>query len=125
MIPRLEKSAVIVFVYDKTHEGSFNRIIDIKQIVDENVKTLKKYFLVGNKCDDTNHVKIKTEEGQSRCTELKMDFFIETSAKEGTNVNELFCQVALDIDNTDEVNEREENKGWYTRMQEAFTCLLL
>lgn len=125
MIPRLETSAVIVFVYDKTHEGSFNRIIDIKQLVDENVKTLKKYFLVGNKLDDTNHVKIKTEEGQSRCTELKMDFFIETSAKEGTNVNELFSQVALHTDNTDEVTEREENKGWFTRMRKRLNCLIL
>lgn len=123
MIPRLETSAVIVFVYDKTHEESFNRIIDIKQIVDENVKTLKKYFLVGNKCDDTNNVKIKTEEGQSRCTELKMDFYIETLAKEGTNVNELFCQLAMHIaHNTDEVNDREENKVWYTRMRKWFNC---
>lgn len=66
---------------------------------------------IGNKSDDTNNVKVTTREGQSRCTKLKLDFYIETSAKEGTNVAELFQKVALRINNT----EFETEQGPFNR----------
>ncbi|CAC5365385.1 RAB6A [Mytilus coruscus] len=96
VIPEFKKSPVIVFIYDKTYRGSFDRILDIKQMVDDHVNRHNgyTYILVGNKSDDKNNVKVTTEEGQSRCTKSEMDFFIETSAKEGTHVAELFNEVS-------------------------------
>lgn len=44
VIPQFTESAVVVFIYDKTHVGSFDRIIDIKQMVDDHVDTDKKYM---------------------------------------------------------------------------------
>lgn len=99
VFPEFQKCAVILFVYDKTYRPSFNLIKDLKQNVDDLIKRRMEYILVGNKCDQTNEEDVTLDDGQNRCSELNMDFFIEISAKEGTNVEELFREVALRLKN--------------------------
>ncbi|CAC5383280.1 unnamed protein product [Mytilus coruscus] len=130
VIPQFTESAVVVFIYDKTHRGSFDRIIDIKQMVDDHVDTDKKnmYILVGNKSDDTNNVKVTTREGQSRCTKLKMDFYIETSAKEGTNVAELFQKIAFAVFNlwiVFQISWKDELLTWNKTNHNGFDNLIV
>lgn len=95
VFPEFQKCAVILFVYDKTYRPSFDLIIDLKQNVDDLINRRMEYILVGNKCDQTSKENVTLKDGQDRCSELNMDLFIEISAKEGKNVEELFREVAL------------------------------
>ena len=54
-----------------------------------------KIFLVGNKNDLEENRKVSFEEGQKFYKEHKLNLFIETSAKTGLNVQELFKKVAI------------------------------
>ena len=50
-------------------------------------------MLVGNKTDLTDKRQVQTEEGEKKSKELNV-MFIETSAKSGYNVKQLFRRVA-------------------------------
>ncbi|XP_071135475.1 uncharacterized protein [Mytilus edulis] len=95
VFPEFQKCAVILFVYDKTYRPSFDLIKDLKQNVDDLINRRMEYILVGNKCDQTTKENVTLKDGQDRCSELNMDLFIEISAKEGKNVEELFREAAL------------------------------
>eukprot|EP00826_Nyctotherus_ovalis_P055101 TRINITY_DN7295_c0_g1_i9.p2 TRINITY_DN7295_c0_g1~~TRINITY_DN7295_c0_g1_i9.p2 ORF type:complete len:218 (-),score=83.25 TRINITY_DN7295_c0_g1_i9:79-732(-) len=86
-------SAAAIVVYDITNRASFGSvrqwIMDLKQTAQENVKLM----IVGNKVDLEDKRQVSKEEGEKLAQELGLMFF-ETSAKEGTNVNELFNKLA-------------------------------
>jgi len=86
----------IIVVYDVTNDKSFNNIQkwlkEIDTFAGQNVKKL----LVGNKCDLVNERVISTEQGQRLAEEIKVPF-VETSAKESTNVEICFEKMAKDI----------------------------
>lgn len=52
-------------------------------------------FLIGNKCDLEIDRKVTYQEGENFQLDNKIDFFIETSAKERTNTSELFEKSAI------------------------------
>ena len=52
--------------------------------------------LVGNKCDLENRRAISFEEGQKFADDNQLLFF-ETSAKDGTNIEEIFIQTASNL----------------------------
>ena len=54
-----------------------------------------KIFLVGNKSDLEENRQVSKEEGQKFYEEHKLNLFLETSAKTGLNVQELFKKVAI------------------------------
>ena len=64
-------------------------ITDLKQLVQENTKLM----IVGNKADLNDKRQVSTEEGENRAKEAGLRFF-ESSAKDGTNVNEMFNKLA-------------------------------
>ena len=85
----------ILLIYDVTNRDSFKNLeswlIEIEQNSSENVLKV----LIGNKNDLVDDKEIKTEEGQAFANRNGMQF-IETSAKENTNVTEAFeCLVKL------------------------------
>ncbi|KAJ3451837.1 ras-related protein rabd2a-like [Anaeramoeba flamelloides] len=101
----------IFLVYDVTEKKSFDNIgkwvDEVKNHGEKNVTM----FLIGNKCDLVNERVVSTEEGEMRAQELKMSF-LETSAKDNTNIAECFRVMAEEIEqklSTDE-NEIEPNK---------------
>jgi GTPase SAR1 family protein len=53
-----------------------------------------KIFLIGNKCDLEKQRVIKKESGEQIKNNYELDFFMETSAKTGMNVEELFVKAA-------------------------------
>ena len=53
-----------------------------------------KIFLIGNKTDLEEYRIIKTEQAKQYSEEYGLDFFIESSAKTGMNVQEIFIQAA-------------------------------
>ena len=69
--------------------------------IDMWIKHLKTYskpdikiFLIGNKSDLEEKREVSTEEAQQLKENYQLDFYMETSAKSGFNVNELFIEAA-------------------------------
>ena len=53
-----------------------------------------KVFLIGNKCDLDDERKVETERAIKFKQDYNIELFMETSAKLGTNVQELFVEAA-------------------------------
>ena len=91
-----QSSQGLVLVYDITDRESFEKlnfwVDNIKNFAPENAKLI----LVGNKCDLANERKVSYEEGENYAKKFNIKFF-ESSAKDGTNVNELFFYLANEI----------------------------
>ncbi|XP_071030650.1 ras-related protein Rab-6A isoform X2 [Oncorhynchus clarkii lewisi] len=89
----IRDSAAAVVVYDITNVNSFQQttkwIDDVRTERGSDVIIM----LVGNKTDLADKRQITTEEGEQRAKELNV-LFIETSAKMGYNVKQLFRRVA-------------------------------
>jgi len=83
----------IIVVYDVTNQETFSNVQKWLQEIDryacENVHKL----LVGNKCDLVNERKVTTEEAREFAEQLNIEF-LETSAKDATNVEEAFTKMA-------------------------------
>ncbi|KAG5284540.1 hypothetical protein AALO_G00027800 [Alosa alosa] len=89
----IRDSTVAVVVFDITNVNSFQQttkwIDDVRTERGSDVIIM----LVGNKTDLADKRQITTEEGEQRAKELNV-LFIETSAKTGYNVKQLFRRVA-------------------------------
>ena len=86
----------IIVVYDVTDQESFNNVKQWLQEIDklacENVSQL----LVGNKCDLTNKKVVDYTSAKEYADQLGIPF-LETSAKNATNVEQAFMTMAADI----------------------------
>merc|ERR1711976_493849 len=103
----------VVIVYDITDRESFesvkNWMVEIEKYAQENVNKL----IIGNKCDLTSKRQVSYQEGAELARQLRIDF-LETSAKEVTNVYTLFRNMAESILNriTHQAgNESDANEG--------------
>ena len=88
----------IILIYDvtnmQTYENVKNWISQIKEEASPNVII----YLVGNKIDVPDEQRlIKAEDGQKIADEFNLPFK-EASAKDGTNVNEIFQELLEEID---------------------------
>ena len=98
----------IILIYDITDKDSFEQIISwIKDIKNHNFEKIK-LILVGNKCDLNNERKVSIDKGQNLAKLYNIKFF-EASAKEGTNVEELFSYIINEI-----YQENNPNKNTLT-----------
>jgi Ras-related protein Rab-1A len=86
----------IIVVYDVTDQKSFDNIKKWLKEIDTFAGGQVQKLLVGNKCDLVNERTVTTENGQSLADSLKIPF-VETSAKDSTNVEEAFLMMAKDI----------------------------
>ncbi|KEG06336.1 putative small GTP-binding protein Rab1 [Trypanosoma grayi] len=86
----------IIIVYDTTDMESFNNIktwlSEIDKFASENVNKL----LVGNKCDLVVKKAVDTQVAKDFADSLGIPF-LETSAKDSSNVEEAFTRMAMDI----------------------------
>ena len=91
-----EKTKGIMYVYDITEQKTLERLNDFLNSDDLwNLNKVPK-ILVGNKCDLEDERKIQTEEGE-KLAKYKYMKFIETSAKDSTNVTEAFNILLKDV----------------------------
>jgi small GTP-binding protein len=88
----------IIIVYDVTDQGTFNNVKtwlnEIDRYASENVNKL----LVGNKCDLTNKKVVDFKTAKEFADQLSVPF-LETSAKNSTNVEQAFMTMAAEIKN--------------------------
>jgi Ras-related protein Rab-1A len=86
----------IIMIYDVTNEESFKHVnewlIEVSRYAAEGTIRL----LVGNKCDKAAERVISTEKGKAFADSLGIGF-IETSAKEATNVEQAFMTMTEEL----------------------------
>ena len=98
-----KSSVCALVVYDISNKESFNNISTwIEDCKNQSPKTIF-FVLVGNKSDLEDKRKVSTEEGQELAEKYGIPFY-ETSAKTGTNINEIFYNSAEEI-----VKKMEQN----------------
>nr|XP_027087644.1 ras-related protein RABF2b [Coffea arabica]XP_027089483.1 ras-related protein RABF2b [Coffea arabica] len=86
-------AAAAIIVYDITNPASFERakkwVLELQAQGNSNMVMA----LAGNKADLADSRKVTTEEAQAYAQENGL-FFMETSAKAATNVNDIFYEIA-------------------------------
>jgi len=96
----IRDSTVAVVVYDITNVNSFNQtnkwIDDVRAERGNDVIIM----LVGNKTDLADKRRVSIDEGEKKAKDLNV-MFIETSAKAGYNVKQLFRRVAAALPGMD------------------------
>lgn len=105
----IRDSTVAVVVYDITNTNSFHQtskwIDDVRTERGSDVIIM----LVGNKTDLSDKRQVSTEEGERKAKELNV-MFIETSAKAGYNVKQLFRRVAAALPGMDSTTESKPSE---------------
>jgi len=86
----------IILVYDITDEQSFKDLENWLSEVEKHASANVVRLLVGNKCDLEKDRKVTYEQGEKLAKQLGIKF-LETSAKNSTNVEETFLSLAQQI----------------------------
>ena len=95
-------ASLAIMVYSIDNDDSFNNIEkwlnDVKTQSNPNIKI----FLIGNKADLEDKRKVSREAGEKFLKAHKLNYFIETSAKTGFNVQNVFIKAAKELYLTNE-----------------------
>lgn len=87
----------VVIAYDITKHPSFESLPrwleDVKRYAGTNIVQL----LVGNKCDLDHLREVRKDEAANMAKQLQLMDFLETSAKDNTNVDEAFTKIAREL----------------------------
>jgi|ERR1711937_676198 len=106
----IRDSTVAVVVYDVTNTNSFHQtskwIDDVRTERGSDVIIV----LVGNKTDLADKRQVSIDEGERKAKDLNV-MFIETSAKTGYNVKQLFRRVAAALPGMEPKNEESAQAG--------------
>ena len=86
-------SSLAIIVYAVDDENSFISIEEWVRQCKSNCSPDTKFILIGNKADLEDSRVISKEKGMEVKKNNNFEIFMETSAKSGFNVNELFCEV--------------------------------
>ena len=86
----------IIVVYSVTDEKSFENVNKWMQQIQQRAPADVKVLLAGNKTDLEEERKVSYEEGERLAQKYNIPFF-ETSAKNGTHVNEVFEKLGADV----------------------------
>merc|ERR1719430_433330 len=104
----IRDSTVAVVVYDITNTNSFHQtskwIDDVRTERGSDVIIM----LVGNKTDLSEKRQVSTDEGERKAKELNV-MFIETSAKAGYNVKQLFRRVAAALPGMESAEPKKDD----------------
>uniref|UniRef100_A0A803XVT9 RAB22A, member RAS onco family n=1 Tax=Meleagris gallopavo TaxID=9103 RepID=A0A803XVT9_MELGA len=112
-------SAAAIIVYDITKEETFstlkNWVKELRQHGPPNIVVA----IAGNKCD-LNDVREVMEKDAKDYADSIHAIFVETSAKNAININELFIEISRRIPSTD-TNPPSSGKGFKLRRQPSVT----
>jgi len=100
-----------LLVYDITKKSSFDHLKNWLDNIRENSSRNIKIILIGNKTDLEDKREVTFQEGEEFAKNNGL-FFLETSAKNFTNINESFNKLTEEIyDNIEILEEEEESKN--------------
>ena len=85
-----------IIVYDVSNKESFDNVEIWKKDLEESISEDVPIFLWGNKIDQVDSRIITSDDGCNIAEKLNIGF-VETSAKNGTNIHELFTLIASNI----------------------------
>lgn len=107
----IRDSSVAVVVYAINNEESFRAVKKWVEEVRNEREDSVIIFIVGNKTDLDTQRRVSVNEGRNKARELGAHF-IETSAKENTNINALFDKIAEKLpDRQTEPRESSQGRG--------------
>ncbi|KAF2974220.1 hypothetical protein EK904_013678 [Melospiza melodia maxima] len=119
----IRDSAAAVVVYDITNVNSFQQttkwIDDVRTERGSDVIIM----LVGNKTDLADKRQVSIEEGERKAKELNV-MFIETSAKAGYNVKQLFRRVAAALPGMESTQDKSREDNVQPPEGRSRECLL-
>ena len=93
MLYHLRIGIIILIFYDKeSFLNVRNWLAEVHKYASDNVKIL----LVGNKCDLEKDRQVSIQEGQELANKLNIPF-IEASARNKMNVNEVFAEIVREM----------------------------
>uniref|UniRef100_A0A8C7FF29 RAB6A, member RAS onco family n=1 Tax=Oncorhynchus kisutch TaxID=8019 RepID=A0A8C7FF29_ONCKI len=117
----IRDSAAAVVVYDITNVNSFQQttkwIDDVRTERGSDVIIM----LVGNKTDLADKRQVAIEEGERKAKELNV-MFIETSAKAGYNVKQLFRRVAAALPGMESTQDKSREDSILTLRRNVCVC---
>jgi small GTP-binding protein len=117
----IRDSTVAVVVYDITNANSFQQVSKWIEDVRAERGTDVIIMLVGNKTDLQDKRQVSMEEGERRANDLNV-MFIETSAKAGYNVKQLFRRVAAALPGMESTQDKQNKEDLIeVRLQEPTT----
>ncbi|PAA74751.1 hypothetical protein BOX15_Mlig011543g1 [Macrostomum lignano] len=111
-------SSVAVVVYDITSAASFQQTVKWIDDVRNERGTDVIIALVGNKTDLADKRQVTTEDGERRSKELGV-MFIETSAKAGYNVKQLFRRIASELLSKEKPADKTDNDLIEVRLKDS------
>jgi len=91
----VENAEAGIVVFDVTRKETYDNLKNWNKEIKEASPTIS-LMLVGNKIDLVDDREVTTEEGQALAQELGLTY-IETSAKNGTNIGDAFKMLALQM----------------------------
>ena len=91
----VENAEAGIVVFDVTRKETYDNLKNWNKEIKEASPTIS-LMLVGNKIDLVDERQVTTEEGQALAQELGLTY-IETSAKDGTNISDAFKMLALQM----------------------------
>lgn len=117
-----KNAACVIIVYDISQKESLDS-------VDSWIEECKKYcsnnnfitILVGNKCDKKEERQITEEEGNNFKESYSLDFFYETSALEGINIDKIFQESCKAIYKLLQKEDKEKEYPGITRLETSKT----
>merc|ERR1719375_2106207 len=86
----------IIMVYDICDRESFSHVDEWLNEVNKYANESTCKILIGGKCDMVDERQVSTEEGRKKAEDLGMAF-IETSSKDGTNVEDAFTMMSAEL----------------------------
>jgi Ras-related protein Rab-1A len=97
-------------MYDSTSEHSFSNVKQWLQEISRYAGEPIEKVLVGNKCEQTTRKEVNYTTAKHLADDLGMNF-METSAKSGTNINELFISFANQLlrNKANTINDKQVN----------------
>ncbi|KAJ5070000.1 ras gtpase [Anaeramoeba ignava] len=112
---------LFIYIYSITDKSSYEEIFHYYFERIEKIKKNHPKILIGNKNDLLTKRKVKTQEGKELAKELNCKF-IETSAKNGENINQSFSQIiSLKIQKENENQNQNQNE----KKNKKGKCLLM
>ena len=106
----IREHKAVMLVYSTSCESSFRRIRPLyKEIQAVKGTSSVSLLLVGNKCEQPDR-KVSTHDGEALAQELSCEF-VETSAKDGTNVQKAFEDAVQKLHQLREATDKAVTEG--------------